>query len=339
MTFVQTLLSCAAQSVLCWAAAAASLLPAPQENETVYYGLAILQPDSVAPVKSSKGRVNYAVNYRVLAVIEQPAAGQRVPVGAVLESPAAPGSGRFVAPLVPRESISLERVCWRDGRLTSNARTTIHIAVADAGKEPPEIADYESKAYRTDVLKLRSAKDASAEAAALAAMAATTRTPSGSLIMEAERLREEKTLSLDARLALCRAMLALAVRPDAPRYVREGGLRRTEFASLHDDRQRMHEWHFRETSALLDAFHDWVDDPKRDVAYAETLLNTLESRLPRDWVTAAPGLSERFARFPLDLAAYEQRLARDGDQASVRAVKDLGARLMKMLPDRPTEKK
>lgn len=302
-------------------------------GKTGQCGLAILQAESVAEVKGDTGRVTHVLKWRVVAVIEQPPGGKPIEVGATVERPVLRGTGRLVPPSIPKDFVTLERVYWRDGAIDSDMRTRISIPIQDPTQDPPKIVEFESKAFRADVLRLRSARTPPGQAAAFASVAATTRVPSASLIMEAHRLIERGDLSYSGRLSLCRGMLTLALRPEVPQHLRQRALGRLNSLSvyLHDDEKQWREWHVTEARELLEAFHDWVADPKRDVAYPEVLLTALQSRLETPWVRSAPALTDALARFPEDLAAYEQRLEKAGDRVRLAPVTELGASLLKTL--------
>lgn len=341
MSCAARFLSCVAAFAICLnsAALAAGQSAETRENETREYGLALLQAESVAPAKGSTGRVKYVMKYRIVAVVEQPPGGKAVEAGASIERRLVPGTGRFLPPSLPQDFVTLERIYWRDGGLDSNPRARLPIPVKDPAKDAGRVAEYESKAFRNDVLKLRSARTASAEAVAFARLAASTPAPSASLVFEAERLRERRGLSYDARLSLCRGMLTLAVRADAPQYVRESALRRMGSAWLFGDRQKWRQWQVQEAGALLDAFHDWVHDAKRDVVYPEILLGALRSRLDQSWIRSAPALTHDIARLPKDLTAYEQRLQEAGDRVRLNRIKEMRPRLLKSLSDDAEPKK
>ena len=165
------------------------------------------------------------------------------------------------------------------------------------------------------------------EAVAFTALAASTPKPSASLIMEARALTMEPFLPDAAAMNLAEGAVSLAIRPDAPLYARRDALRLIVEAYSHvTDAAKGQEQDIRIAVRMLDAFHNWVVDPKRDVYYPEEILTSLACIwLDRSYARSSALVKERLARLPKDLAAYEKRLEAAGGAGGATRVRDLGA--------------
>lgn len=212
--------------------------------------------------------------------------------------------------------------------------------LSDLKKDPQRIAEHETKAFQ-EIVKLRAAKTVAEEAKAFPAVVASTATPSAIFLIEAQDLMRRPGLRDDDRVNLSEGALRLALRPDIPldlRWEAKGLISVTLQGFV--DHAKCHAQCGRVTGTLLDAFHDSVIGPKRDLDYTSFLFNSLLGQwLSPQIVGWVPKLRERLPAFASDAAVYEQQLEDAGRKPDADMVRKRTSQEIDYFSKHPAGKK